>query len=280
MSLIIKKIIKDLTPPFLWKMLRMLANKNNRPTYYGDYRNWGEAKKMSAGYEKKEILSKVRQAIFKVKNRETAFERDSVTFDHIQYSWPLLAFLLWVAGNNNNRLSVIDFGGSLGSSYYQNLEFLKHLKKLRWCIVEQKHFVEAGKKDFENEQLTFYDNLSVCIQKEQPDIILLSNVLQYIEEPYKLLEDIKKQNVKYIIIDWIPFLKDDLPDRLTIQRVSPKIYNASYPAWFFNEKKMLFFLTQQFELITTFESSPTPVFTKSDQAIFKGLIFKQESDGP
>ena len=55
------------------------------------------------------------------------YERDSVLFDTIRYSWPLLSDLLRAASEDQNHLSVLDFGGSLGSSYYQNRVFLSHL---------------------------------------------------------------------------------------------------------------------------------------------------------
>jgi len=51
----------------------------------------------STGYDNDMILEKTRLALLKVKNGEAAYERDSVVFEDIQYAWPLLAGLLWVA---------------------------------------------------------------------------------------------------------------------------------------------------------------------------------------
>ncbi len=62
------------------------------------------------------------QATRKVVAGEAVYERDSVVFDHLEYAWPLLACLLQIAAERRS-LRVIDFGGSLGSSWRQNRRF-------------------------------------------------------------------------------------------------------------------------------------------------------------
>ncbi len=49
---------------------------------------------------------------------------------------------------NNNNLSVLDFGGSLRSTYYQNKTFLENLNSIEWSIVEQTHFLYLVEKIF------------------------------------------------------------------------------------------------------------------------------------
>jgi putative methyltransferase (TIGR04325 family) len=210
---------------------------------FGSFRDcttWEEARKASTGYDTDLILNKVRDSLLKVKSGEAVYERDSVLFDEIQYSWPLLAGLLWIATQKGNRLSLVDFGGSLGSTYYQNRKFLAHLKELRWSIVEQKRFVECGKREFETEHLKFYEDLDKCFRENRPDAILFSSSLQYLEKPYAVLEKIKSLGFEFILFDRTPLL-DKGGDRITVQKVPPAIYEASYPAWFFNRGKFLDF---------------------------------------
>jgi putative methyltransferase (TIGR04325 family) len=38
----------------------------------------------------------------------------------------------------------LDFGGSLGSSYFQNKKFLDALRLVEWNVVEQENFVATG----------------------------------------------------------------------------------------------------------------------------------------
>ena len=85
-------------------------------------------------------------------------------------------------------------------------------------------------------------------------MILLSSVLQYIEKPYELLEKIAKLNFKNIIFD-ITTINTELKDRITIQNVDSSIYEASYPSWFFNEKKLInFFIQNNYKLITDWQA--------------------------
>ncbi len=68
------------------------------------------------------------QSLLKVKRGEAVYERDSIVLEKFQYSWPLTSGLLYAATMSNSKLNVLDFGGSLGSSYYQNRNYLKGIK--------------------------------------------------------------------------------------------------------------------------------------------------------
>ena len=51
----------------------------------------------------------VLDASLKVKNGVAAFERDSVLFDEIEYSWPVTAELMHGAARSGGRVHVVDF---------------------------------------------------------------------------------------------------------------------------------------------------------------------------
>ena len=44
-------------------------------------------------------------------------------------------------------------------------------------------------------------------------------------------------------------------DRLTVQKVPPEIYSASYPCWFFDKKKFHAFFRDKYSVAATFDSS-------------------------
>lgn len=263
-----KNLIKDIIPPILLRKISGFFYG-----WHGNYKNWHAAKNKSSGYDGEQILQKVLEATLKVKNGETAYERDSITFDKPEYAFPIITALLWIAHQNNGEINLIDFGGSLGSSYFQNKKFFNNLAKVNWNIVEQKHFVECGKQYFENEKLHFFENIEQCLSKQNSDTILLSSVLQYLEKPYELLEYIFQQKFKYIIIDRTPFLQKK-NDRITIQKVHPKIYKATYPCWFFNEQKFKDCFTPNYELIAEFNA----LDTANIKSQFKGFIFKRKEN--
>lgn len=268
----IKKIIKDFLPPVF---LNMYLARNTRYGFSGNYSSWEEAKAVSIGYDSDVIVNKVKDALLKVKRGEAVYERDSVFFDKIQYSWPLLAALLWITSQNKNKLNLLDFGGSLGSTYYQVIKFLTHLDGLRWNIVEQEKFVELGKCYFENQHLKFYYNLDDCYKEQHPVAILFSSVIQYLKNPYTLLEKVISFGFDFIIFDRTPFLEEG-NDMITVQKVPSEIYKASYPAWFFNKRKFLDFFQKDYELIEEFDTLAGQILINHRiKAMDRGYIFKK-----
>lgn len=251
----IEKIILKVLHTLFVKKLKSFRGKiikKNNSCFLGEYLTWEEAKKFSTGYDASIILDKVKDSMLKVKSGEAVYERDSVLFDKIQYSWALLANLLWIASKNNNELNIIDFGGSLGSTYFQNINYLKHLNCLRWNVVEQKSFVDCGREFFEDENLKFFYSINECLEIQKPDVIILSSVLQYLEQPYGFLEELINYNFRYIIFDRT-FVLEIEKDKIMVQVVPENIYNASYPCWFFSLKKFLSFFHENYRIISDFE---------------------------
>lgn len=271
MGMTLKDMIRLVTPPVFIHLVKWL--RGDRPTcdygLTGDYRSWDEALAASTGYDSDIILEKTRTALLKVINGEAVYERDSVLFDEIQYAWPVLAGLMWVAARCGGTLNVLDFGGSLGSTFFQNRAFLSALPQMRWNIVEQSHHVETGKVWFEDDRLRFYAGISECLADTQPNVLLLSSVLQYLEHPYTVLDQMLELPSDIIIIDRTPFW-DGPTDRLCVQTVPPNIYTASYPGWIFSTERFHACLNAQWEIVNEFESfdrMPAPVDTT-----WKGMI--------
>lgn len=261
-----RALIKELIPPFVLKKITGLFYG-----WSGNYSSWQEASAQTSGYDTEIIFDRVKNALLKVKNGEAAYERDSVIFDKVHYSFPLLSALSLIALKNNRKLSVLDFGGSLGSSYYQNRSFFKDLEQFNWCIVEQKHFVEEGKKSFADNNLHFFYDVDSCMAAQQIDVVLLSSVLQYLEKPYEFLDFILAKNIPYIIIDRAPMFSE-APDRITIQTVPKNIYDAKYPCWILNEKKAINHIQKSYDLV--FEET-TEETININGAAYKAFFFKK-----
>lgn len=223
--------------------------KNKPFGWSGDYTSWQHAQKSCVGYNADNILQKVRDATLMVKNGEAVYERDSVIFNTIEYSYPLLAALLWVAAKNEGKLNVIDFGGSLGSTYFQNKRFLDSLKEVQWNIVEQANYVKCGQELIQDKTLKFYHTIEEVISKFKTDILVISGTIQYIEDPYSLIQRLIPCNMPYIIVDNTPFNFENR-DRLTVQKVPPSIYSASYPCWFLNYKKVIQAFNTKYNIVT------------------------------
>jgi putative methyltransferase (TIGR04325 family) len=276
-----RSALRDLCPPAIWKLasrLRNSAGKRNpldAITFVGDYKSWKEAEKNSTGYIAAEILARTRAGLLKVKSGEAAFERDSIAFDVMQHDFSLLAGLLRAAEADGGSLNVLDFGGALGSSYFQCREFLSVLKDFRWSVVEQSAHVACGNAEFANEQLRFYLTIDECLRVEHPNVLLLLSVVQYLPEPYPFLRDIVRREVPYIVIERTAFTRSGR-DRLTVQHVPAWIYNASYPAWFLSEPAFRAAFSERYELICEYVAEEK-FHPEGEDAVFKGFHFQLKS---
>jgi putative methyltransferase (TIGR04325 family) len=243
----------------------------NRIQFMGDFKSWSEADKEAAGYDQKHILDKTLEAVRKVINGEMAFERDGVPFPRMQYNFPLLSALMRIA-ERHGRLHVLDFGGSLGSTYFQSRGRLNSCPDLRWAVVEQASHVAVGNKEFANEELSFYDSIESACKDNEYDVLLLSGVLQYLPDPLTFLSSIVGRRIPAIIIDRTPFMVNGVA-RLTVQHVPKRIYSASYPAWFFSEHEFLAKFETQYENIATW-SALDKHHPQGGRAEYKGFLFE------
>lgn len=261
--------LKQLIPPLFFTLLK----KGEKYGWKGDYKSWQNARDLSGTYDADLILEKVKQALLKIKNGEAVYERDSVLFDRIQYSWPMLSVLLWITNLNKGKLNVADFGGSLGSSYFQNRLFLADIPHLQWNIVEQENFVNCGQEFFEDDILHFYYTLEQMIAKQGlPDLLILSCVLPYLEKPYDMMENLMQYKIPHIFIDNTYFNYEDR-DRICIQYVPPEIYKASYPCWMLNYERVKKVLSGGYEIISTHENDSF-IFLDGIKIQYRGLLFK------
>ena len=272
----VKDIVRPFVPPILKDALaRTLPVVRGGIRFAGNYPDWATACRHAAGYDDPSILEKAVSAALRVERGEVPYERDTVVFDRIDYSFPLLAALLYAASRENGRLSVLDFGGALGSSYQQNKGFLGHLEHLRWSIVEQPHFVGAGQLHLGTEVLRFYGSVEECAAAEKPNFVLLSSVLQYLEDPYLTLSELEAIRAPYLLIDRTPVLRG-LPGRITVQTVPPEIYSATYPCRIFGYQELEQRLLMNFDVLAPFEAHPGTLIDLGDaKASYAGWILER-----
>jgi putative methyltransferase (TIGR04325 family) len=268
-----QSLLKNWLPPVIVPIIHRL--RRNCIRFEGSYENWEDAFADCTGYDAESILANVLKASLKVKRGEAVYERDSVLFDSVEYSWPVTAGLMLAAAQNAGRLDLIDFGGALGSSYFQNQVFLNELTHIRWSVIEQLHYVRAGREHIADENLRFYETSEQCLLENQPNAVLFSGVLQYLPEPRLVVDSFAKLGVDYLIIDRTPFLVNEEASLIKVQRVPSSIYAASYPCWFFN-------MTDFIQSIEILGYKKIVIFNSldklSDLAIWQGLIFKRTNN--
>lgn len=271
----IKKIVKDFLPPIIFRQLKKIRNAELVPAndthtpWQGNYPDWQSACAACAGgYDSDVIFQKVREAARKVRDGKALWERDSVCFYHEEYNIPLVAWLMSVAAYHKGSLHVLDFGGALGSTYMQNKKLLDKLPDFSWSVVEQSHVVVCGQGEFSTDVLHFYGTMAECFAKHPVNVILFSGVLQYLPEPYTLLEEALSYQPYAVIVDRTPFFITNKKDKLGLQRPE-KIYpGCAYPIWLFS---MTNFLEKagatNYHLLTSFDA----LDGKYAEVEFKGM---------
>ena len=272
----IKTIAKDWLPPAVVRALRSRRNRGRR--FQGNYATWEAAAAQCTGYDAEPILAKVLEATLKVKRGEAAYERDSVLFDEIEYAWPVTAALMWAAAQNAGKLDVLDFGGSLGSSYFQNRALLANLPQVRWSVIEQAHYVQAGREHIQDDTLRFYSSIDGCLADNKPNVVLLSSVLQYLPVVDGVIKQINDSSATIIIIDRTPFNSEQC-NKICVQNVPESICKASYPMTIFSLDKFILDLVD-WDIVAKIRSPEGSLITESGLALsFQGLILRRKNAG-
>jgi putative methyltransferase (TIGR04325 family) len=267
--------VKDIMPPLVLRTVGLIKTLGaGRFRFAGPYATWEEAASRSTGYDATGILERVREATRQVTRGEAAFERDSITFRDPEHPYPLLAVLLRAAIESYGRLSVLDYGGSLGSVYYQCRTFLRALTTVRWSVVEQPAFVECGMREFQTDELRFYPTVEESVRADRPDVALLSSVLQYLPDPYAISREIASAGPRYIVIDRTP-VHEKPDDAIVVQHVPASIYAASYPCRIFSRQGLSRLFGDDYLLFSTFESLKFEALERALNARYEGLVFQK-----
>lgn len=287
----VRQIVKSIVPPVIVTAARgikrfMMAHPQvpepsteaatpDPPSgYHGDYDSWESAVASAQGYDAQIILDIQSAAMRQVRDGKAAYERDSVLFDEVILSHPMLSALLYAASRSDG-LSVLDFGGALGSSYFQNRDLLKHLPRFRWQVVEQPHFVTLGKKEFCNQHLGFSTTIEEAWSYGAPDVVLLSSVLQYLPDPWATLKDIVFRRPRFILIDRTLVL-DSGPECIMVQTVPPSIYPASYACRIFAEEDIKAAFRDGYQLRFAFDAVVGgPIAVRDGVAQHRGYFYER-----
>ncbi len=261
-------------PPHIRRALQG-APPNGAVRYSGRFATWDDARRHSDGYDAPAIVDRVKQAQLAVARGEAAYERDSVLFDKIAHSYPLVVGLLRAALRNGGILNVVDIGGALGSTYFQSRGFLEGIASLRWNVVEQPAFVECGLANFQSEQLRFFGDLPSCLAAERVNVAVLSGVLPYVENPHAMLGEVAQARLPHVFLDRTPVWDTD--DQLTVQSVPPSIYGfaVSYPAWILNRDRVLAHFLPAYRLLDEFDALAGTIHVDGAKARDTGLLFER-----
>jgi putative methyltransferase (TIGR04325 family) len=249
--------------------MNLIFNFLNKISYYlgrvsleKEYATWEDAKKNSLGYDHYFLFKKLKKIYSNTKIGLKFFERDTIIFKKLPYNKTFLNLI----SNINNKfkyINILDFGGSLGSSFFLYQKKICNFD-YKWNIVEQKHIVDFGKRKLENKKFKFFYNIEQCLKynkKNKINLFFTSDVIQYLESPYNILRTATKSSVPFILIDLLAN-SNSSDDKIYVQKIPKSIYLGSYPIRIFAKKKILNFMKNNgYDLI----------FQKEYKGVFFGI---------
>jgi putative methyltransferase (TIGR04325 family) len=202
-------------------------------TWHGDFPDWRSACAVVGGYDQGAILETVAKSVGLVLGGHGRYERDGVVFSDDALRWPLAAALALAARDGSRPMRVLDVGGSLGSAWLQHRRLLAGMD-CEWSIVEQPPFAERGESLFRGRLGVprFFTSVAEAAGGRPVDLAILGGVLQYLEHPFAVLDEVTAAAPRWMLIDRTAEHMGD-QDRITIQHVPPAIYPASYACRFF-----------------------------------------------
>ena len=221
--------------------------------FRGEFSSWAEAAARSGTYADRAILERVVAASREVRDGRAAFERDGFAFTEPRQNQPFLAAAFRAADAAGGELRVIDFGGALGSLYWQHREAFRGLRHLQWKVVEQEAYVAAGRREFETAALSFWPDLRSACDGPRANLAVLSSVVQYVPDPYAVIDAVVRLEPAWLFFDRLPLIAGPT-DRLTIEHVPPDVGAETYPAWFLSEERFLKAVGARYRMVDRFRT--------------------------
>jgi putative methyltransferase (TIGR04325 family) len=249
-------------------ILNLIFNRK----FKGKYSSFAQAALDSSGYNDNVILDRVTNITEMRKNRLIISERDGFILHNIEIPIQIKSFIQSLLFSNR-PLQVLDFGGGLGSWYFDFVDIFGKSSVAKWLIIEQENFVKSGSKNFEDGTLNFNEYAAFDLIPQKFDFVVFSSVIQYLENPYEVLSEIYTIDVPYLIINRTPFWIGEF-DRCAIQR--NKSFGESYPSWILSEPGFKKFIHTKWEILDEFYSSDNQhLLSGLHRVRYKSFILKK-----
>lgn len=283
MEMPICQMIKKVVPPIIKEFVKYMR-RDKYLYYFGEFASFTEAEEkcLRGGYTAPNIIDQVDSATQKVRKGEALYEQDGICFYEVNNNYELLAALLYVRGCLE-RFSVLDFGGALGSTFFRYRKLLQELEAT-WCVVEQKHYIDRGREKVP--EIPFYYTMDEALASPDcPNVLLLSGVLQYLDEPYRWFADMLAKGFDYIILDETAFNTDEAAkNKVMLQHVPASIYKAIYPVNLLGQDELkTFVLRSGYEIVWewVYRDGQIPIKTGFgfEDTVDKGLLLKKKARG-
>jgi putative methyltransferase (TIGR04325 family) len=205
--------------------------------FVGNYRTWADARAAADDSAGSATLERVIAAARSVRITPGAWDRDGVVFRQPAFHAPLVDAMQRIAGEEKRMLCVIEFGGGLGSTWWQHRAAFDRAD-IDWRVVEVPALVEVGRREFSAPPLSFHATLEDAFLDRRPNVVLFSSVLQYVEAPHSLLQAVAGRAVRHVILDRVGFTNRGR-DRIALQHTPPSLGGGASACWLFDYQTLV-----------------------------------------
>lgn len=176
----------------MFDLLSKIKNKILKKIYFRKFKNYRDASrfcnKINKDNYENNFLNEYRLKKFLINEKDHPFiNAPSYKFLNDSISFYLSKY--------NSFPKILDIGGSFGESALYLRNIFKGIN-IKYSILESKKIVELSNQTKNN--IKFYDCLELALQETKPDLIFSSSTLQYLSEPYKVIDTLNKSNAKMI----------------------------------------------------------------------------------
>jgi hypothetical protein len=104
-----------------------------------------------------------------------------------------------IASKDSKKINILDFGGGGGSHFYDLAVMFPSLK-IDYTVIETSEMVSSSIQNLPK-KIRYFDNLKEpVLKKMQFDLIIVSSSLQYVEDFYRILNEIIDLKHRYLYI--------------------------------------------------------------------------------
>lgn len=281
----LKSILKNITPPVVWKIGKVFFGvPNPRTTYMYEYVPEGWERKTQTsdikGWSDKSILdvqiSKWPKLKELLKNseplgisHESNLNEQNIVSHNTLVSF---AYVLTLTSRNKDSFTFLDWGGGLGQYYLYAKSILPDVDIDYYCkdVLPLSNYGQNLLPDakFYNSDKQFKD--------KSFDLVMASGSLMCVEDWRKALNNLIDSTNKYLYITRLT-ITADFPSFVVLQKPHSVGYKTEYLIWVLNKEEFLSaVLSRNFILLREFiVGEEITVFNSPGQVNFRGFLFQK-----
>jgi putative methyltransferase (TIGR04325 family) len=197
----------------------------SKPIWQGVYKSFKDAPSSGPGFNGERWIQ---NALEKINAARQDAQKKGTVLSVTQYRESLLPLVAAIVMNAFEGLKILDFGGGVGSSYYQVLHGLPRTGNFEFHVVEIDALCKVGKEYFTNEPHIFFHSSPPREEGLSFDVVHMGSSLHYCEQWEELLSSLCRYKPRYFLFTDLP--AGDIPTFATVQ----SYYTSKIPVWFFN----------------------------------------------